>query len=46
VRVGDAWLAVKREQELKLWCSFELLGTCLIAMQALKELINSQFIEK
>ena len=38
MRVGDAWLAVKREQELELWCSFELLGTCLIAMQALKEL--------
>jgi hypothetical protein len=38
VRVGDAWLAVKREQELELSPSFELLGTSLIAMQALKNL--------
>jgi hypothetical protein len=40
VRVGDTWLAVKREQELEISSSFELLRIYLIAMQALKELIS------
>ena len=40
MRDGDAWLAVKREQELEISPSFELLRTYLIAMQALKELIS------
>jgi hypothetical protein len=38
VRDGDAWLAVKREQELEISSSFQLLRTYLIAMQALKNL--------